>query len=177
MENYNSFDDFEELQLSEQEIEMLKGLRLLSMSNHFEYGRAIVGSMITNVFTNMQATRAAMPEELGLERGVRLFHSHTNKTPLSLRDLSILTNPAVVEVTVITIDGAIFRVMRTEEEYVSLEEFSEIASVVYDESNFDIMKYEGFIEWDEELRNYMAIKEQMYRIVRQFYWRAEGGRI
>ena len=58
-----------------------------------------------------------------------------------------------------------------------LEELRNTADLLANEANRTVIDYPGFFEWSLEERNYMAIREQAYRIAQHFGWTMEGGRI
>ena len=43
--------------------------------------------------------------------------------------------------------------------------------------DFEIMEHPNFYDWTVEERNYMAIREQAFRITQHYGWTMEGGRI
>ena len=59
----------------------------------------------------------------------------------------------------------------------SIEVFDSVVVDIAREVNRDIMSDPDFFNWSISERNFMAIREQAYRISREFGWTLEGGRI
>lgn len=62
-------------------------------------------------------------------------------------------------------------------EMPSLDVFDSVVTDIANTVNRDLIQDPNFFEWSIEERNYMAIREQAYRIAREFGWTLEGGRI
>ena len=176
MENYYDYSDFEPLSLTDEELALLKKLRSLSDRDGFEYGVAFADGVVTKIFTNGFANKVSVPNNI-YAGNIRLFHSHTIRSPLSPSDLFLLTNPRISEIAVITSDGSVFRAMVNGGIKPSEDEYYEDTDGLDDEVNFEMIERPEFNIWDIELRKYMASKEQMFRIARLFKWVIEGGRI
>ena len=52
-----------------------------------------------------------------------------------------------------------------------------LADGISEQVNRDMIDDPDFFDWSIEERNYMAIREQAYRIARYYGWTLEGGRI
>ena len=177
MEKYSDFNDCEELSLSDSDLGILERLYNLSKQAGIAHAAVVKDDELLTVLTNGLSDRVYIPESIRNMEHLRLFHSHTIETPLSPSDLSLLIAPGVDEVCVITKNRSIFRVMVNGGIKPEEEEYIEKTDGLDDEVNFDVMEYSDFYEWTYELRNYVATKEQMFRTVRLFRWRLEGGRI
>ena len=60
---------------------------------------------------------------------------------------------------------------------MSRSEFEEAIGEIQKRVDGDMLNHADFFEWSFEQRNYMAIKEQMYQIAREFGWTLRGGRL
>ena len=177
MENYNDFSDCEPLTLSDNDIIILQMLHVLSLNDGAEHAAVTTDGTSIREFTSGLPDRVRIPSEIGYSGDVRIFHSHTIETPLSPNDLMFLVTPCINEVCVITKERSIFRVLVNGGIKPDLDEYTEKTDGLDAEVNFDIMEHPCFWSWDMAMRNYMATKEQMFRTVRLFKWRLEGGRI
>lgn len=59
----------------------------------------------------------------------------------------------------------------------TLTEFLATKRMLENEANNTVVALPDFFSWTMEERNYMAIREQAYRIAQHFGWTMEGGRI
>ena len=176
-EHYHKCDDYEQLDLSEADINILNALYTMSKEDGMEHGAAIVDGERICTFTSNLPNKVCIPEEIKDVRSLRLFHSHTIDSPLSPNDLSLLTIPSANEVCVITTNRKVYRVLINGGIKPNYAEYIESTEGLDDEVNFDIMALPDFEKWDFPTRNHMAKMEQMFRTVRLFKWRLEGGRI
>ena len=173
----SNFSDYEELQLTDVEAQTLRELNTKALEENVEYGAGIINGSPTALFTSGEQNQIHIPGQLLHTNGVKLFHSHTNPTPLSLADLRILTNPNIKEIGVITINGDVYTVS-TNENIIELAEFEAASRIIRREVDFGLMgDYSEFFDWTVAQRQYMAIKEQAYRIARHFEWEMRGGRL
>lgn len=177
MEDIIEFRDCESLSLSKKDIDILIRLHELSLNDGVEHAAAIINDDVIQEFTSGFADKVYIPEEVRNTRTVRLFHSHTIETPLSPSDLTFLIAPGIDEVCVITKNRSVFRVLVNGGIKPDEREYIEQTEGLDDIVNFEIMDHPGFIDWDIDFRNYMATMEQLFRTVRLFKWRLEGGRI
>lgn len=162
--------------LTEQEADAFFSLHDKASENGKENAVAFVNGQMTEIFTSDFENRVGVPHELLEKQNVKIFHSHTNCTPPSGKDLEMLTNENVSEIGVITANGDIYTVSVGDGERPSLEEFHAVAKQIEKEADKAIMEYPGFYEWSFPQRNYMAIREKTYRIVRHFGWTMKGGK-
>ena len=177
MEYYFDFSDCEPLTISQDDLTVLNRLHELSSQYGNEYAIAIIDGVEMKEFTSELSDRVHIPDELRETGNVRLFHSHTIETPLSPSDLVFLSWPSVDDICVITKERSVFRVLVNGGIKPDTGEYIEMTDGLDDEVNFEIMGHPCFEDWDYDVRNYMATKEQMIRTARLFKWRLEGGRI
>ena len=76
-----------------------------------------------------------------------------------------------------TANGDVFTVSRGYGELVSEEVYDEIVSEIADKVDREIKTVNGFYDWTAPERNYMAIREQFFRICREFGWTMKGGKL
>ena len=174
----NDFSDYEKLSLSREEMDSLAGMRKLSESTGYEYScYSNANGKIIGLHTDKKANEVSVPKLEKNENNVTLLHSHTNVTPLSRADLSMLTDERVNGVGNIAINGDV-HVVRIGDGYrPEKEEYEYIASAKGDEADISIMNYPDYYEWTGEEKTYMAIREQEYLIARYFGWIIEGANI
>ena len=172
----NDFSDYEELTLTEQEADAFLSLHDKASENGKENAVAFVNGQMTEIFTSDFENRVGVPHELLEKQNVKIFHSHTNCTPPSGKDLEMLTNENVSEIGVITANGDIYTVSIGDGEHPLPEEFRMIEKQIQNEIDTAMVDYPDFWEWSIPQRNYMAIREKTYRIVRHFGWTIKGGK-
>ena len=173
----NNYDDFIPLDISHETKTHLAQLHKLAQENGFEYAQIIhdgnPGDIITSEDPN--GVKVEITEEDGF--GLSLLHSHTNETPLSRKDFRYFCNDQVDYVENIAINGDIFLASVGNGWRPTLEEFDRIVSQIAKEVDFDVMQMPEYGSWSPKERNYVAIREQTYRIARYFEWDLMGGNI
>jgi proteasome lid subunit RPN8/RPN11 len=116
-----------------------------------------------------------VPETFEDQSHLSLYHSHTNETPLSAPDLAYLVKPNVDCIAVRAINGDTF-VARVGAGYrPSKEEFEEVEDQIRRDVDISLLDDPEFHNWSLPERNYMAIREETYRLARHFGWTLEGG--
>lgn len=174
---YNGvFDDFRELNLSKEETTALSSLWTASKNTGHEYGVIIQNGVVGKPFTSGEANRIAI-NITGSGNGVTVLHSHTNATPPSATDFKWLIANEVDKIGVIGYNGDAYMAYVGDGEMPSLDVFDSVVTDIANTVNRDLIQDSNFFEWSIEERNYMAIREQAYRIAREFGWTLEGGRI
>lgn len=169
------FDDFEELNLSKIEEAALLSLHSAAMESGHEYGLIIEGGKTGALFTSNLSDTIQVKLD-GYGDGLTLLHSHTNATPFSIADFRYLLDKKVDKIGVIGYNNDIFMAYIGNGERPSLEEFSDIVDEIKREVTLSIRDYPNFYDWTVAERQYMAVREQAYRIARHFGWTMEGGR-
>ncbi len=174
-----NFDDVSELNISSRERQILSDLRSASDKNGYEYGTILneKGESL-GLITSNEHNSVRLPIDEAIKTGnVRIYHSHTNDTPLSSEDLFKLTEEKVESVAVTTANGDVFIVKRGNGYIPSKTEFDEFEKEAYNTSMEYAMNYPDFREMSSSEANYVAIREQFGLIVRHFEWSAEGGKL
>mgnify|MGYP001043611287 CR=1 FL=1 len=174
----NDFSDYEELTLTEQEADAFLSLHDRASENGQENILGFINGRRTEIYTSELEGKVEVPKEFldKNNQNVKIYHNHTNCTTPSGGDLEKLTYENVSEIGVITANGDIYTVSVGDGERPSLEEFHAVAKQIEKEADKAIMEYPGFYEWSFPQRNYMAIREKTYRIVRHFGWTMKGGK-
>ncbi len=173
----DDFTDFEPLTLEPEEKEALAGLRRLSDESGFEYGQAKTEKGFSKVFTSSIDNGVEVPKEFLDGRSVRLFHAHTNVTPLSGMDFRLLTNPGVNRMTVIASNGDVFSVCVGDGDRPTAGEFDDVMGWLRNDVDVGMVDWPEYFDWTPQELNYMSIREQAFRIARHFKWRLEGGKL
>ncbi|MGM9587828.1 MAG: hypothetical protein ACI3VA_10120 [Candidatus Limivicinus sp.] len=170
------FDDFAELNLSADEKNALRNLQSLSASSGYEYCIIIADGKASAPMTSKSKNSVEFLLD-NYPGKVTLLHSHTNATPLSASDLRLLLNEKVEKIGSIGYNGDVYIAYNNYGITPTSEEFDDFVRDLSVEVNTDMSNDPDFYHWSIPERNYMAIREQAYRIVRFFEWTMEGGRI
>jgi len=176
-----NFDDFSPLSISNDDIGVLKELSNLSTGNDYEYGEILFPGGHTEPFTSGMHDKVEIPLDTVDGNGLRLYHSHTNITPLSSDDFGFLCNERVDEIACIANNEDVFVARIGDGWRPTQEEYLEYLGQIRTEVDEDILSNpEGYgLNYDSspEERNYVGIREQAYRIARAFGWQIEAGNI
>ena len=109
--------------------------------------------------------------------GLTILHSHTNATTFSAVDFQKFVDKRVDKIGVIGYNNDVFVAQVGYGERSTLEDFAEAIKTISREADLEIMEHPNFFDWSIEERNYMAIREQAFKICRHYGWIIEGGRI
>lgn len=170
------FNDFQPLNISKTEADTFRYLRDSANKTGFEYGAVIENGKTGNIVTSSLPGAVKISLD-GHGNGLTVLHSHTNATPFSAKDFEWLLDSKVDKIGVIGYNGDAHVCYIGYGDRPPLEELRNTADLLANEANRTIIDYPGFFEWSLEERNYMAIREQAYRIAQHFGWTMEGGRI
>jgi hypothetical protein len=170
------FEDFAELDLSKEEAETLSALWLASKESGCEYGAVIGNGVISKPVTSNlpNAVKISLDD---YENGLTVLHSHTNATSPSATDFQWLLDPKVDKIGVVGYNADVYMAYIGDGEVPSLEDFQMTSAVIGNVVNQEIIDHPNFFDWTFEERNYMAIREQSFRIAQHYGWTLEGGRI
>lgn len=176
-----NFDDFSPLSISNDDIGILKELANLSTDKNYEYGEILYPGGHTEPFTSEKYDKVAIPLDTVDGNGLRLYHSHTNITPLSSDDFGFLCNERVDEIACIANNKDVFVARIGDGWRPTEEEYLETLTQIRTEVDSDILlNPEGYgLNYDSspQERNYVGIREQAYRIARAFGWQLEAGNV
>lgn len=167
------FSDYNELSLTETEEKAMRTLHDLSKKDDVEHLIVIKDGVASKPYDSGLEGRVKVPDSERDGNDIKLFHSHTNATPLSQADLQKFTWENVTSVGVIAVNGDTYVVNGYT---VAEAEFAEAAESISREVNSDLMMSEDFETMTLEQRNYVATRETFYRICRYFEWEMQGGR-
>lgn len=170
------FDDFKNLELSQEKKETLTALHNLAQKDDFEHGMAFYKGGKTEIQSQNDHNNVIIGVPIDAEE-VELLHCHTDESTLSLEDLSALIRSNVLSTTVITGNGDVWSANMGNGIKPSKKEFAEAAQICYDEAGRIVADNPEFSEWSYEERYYMLIREQMRGLGRYFEWDISGGRL
>lgn len=171
-----NFDDFQELNLSKAEVSAFSSLWNSSKESGYEYGVIIENGVAGELFTSGKQNGIDFNSDW-IGKNSELLHSHTNATPPSAKDFKCLIEHDIDKIGVIGYNGDAYMAYIGDGERPSIEVFDSVVVDIAREVNRDMMSDPDFFNWSISERNYMAIREQAYRISREFGWTLEGGRI
>ena len=106
-----------------------------------------------------------------------IYHSHTNVTPLSRRDMIKLYDKNIKKIGCITSNGDIFEI-EIGSGYIpdDYDEFDLSIHSIYNDICKEI-RSESNEKYSFSERCYYLIRETMYRVVRYYGWTIRGGNI
>lgn len=169
-----TFDDFSPLALSKQERAALEKLHKLCQADEYESAIKIVNGEVGEVVTSGAVGWVKTGDN---PPGTTLLHSHTNDTPFSAPDLRHLTNKNVEKIGVVSYNGDAWMAYVGDGDTPTGEEFDSVVSSIRREVDMDVCANYGAGEVSENDLQYIAIREQFFRICRHFKWTAEGGNL
>ena len=167
------FSDYNELSLTEAELDVMLTLHKMSEKDGIEHLIVIKDGVASKPYDSGLEGRVKVPDSEMDGSNIKLFHSHTNATPLSQADLQKFTRKNVTSVGVIAVNGDTYVVNGYT---VADDEFKEAAESISQEVNSDLLMSEEFLTMTIDQRNYVATRETFYRICRYFEWEMQGGR-
>lgn len=169
------YSDFSPLSINQEERAAFTQLRQASATNGYEYGQIFSGAGLTDVFTSSEPDKVLIDLSQVDGSGLSIYHSHTNATPLSSDDFRFLCNPRVDAVGNVARNGDVFVVRVGDGFRPTREDFDAVVARIRSEVDRDMLDDPDFWDWSIEERNYAAIREQAFRIAREFKWTLEGG--
>lgn len=170
----DTFDVFSPLDLSKQERTALEKLHKLCQADEYESAIKIVNGEVGEVVTSGAVGWVKTGDN---PPGTTLLHSHTNDTPFSAPDLRHLTNKNVEKIGVVSYNGDAWMAYVGDGDTPTGEEFDSVVSSIRMEVDMDVCANYGAGEVSENDLQYIAIREQFFRICRHFKWTAEGGNL
>lgn len=170
------FDDFAELNLTKSEAEALSTVWSKAKETGNEHGIVIENGVVSKLTTSGLPDAVKIPlDDYG--NNLTIIHSHTNATPFSAADFQKLLDKKVDKIGVIGYNADAYMAYVGNGERPNPKEFAEVAESIGNSVNFELLDHPDFYYWSVEERNYMAIREQAYRIAQHYGWTLEGGRI
>jgi hypothetical protein len=144
----------------------------------FEYGNTIVGGERGEPFTSNLSNRVEIPKDrIILGKRTEIYHSHTNATPPSGEDFYQLLRNGVDKIGVIGQNGDVFTVSIGKGIVPSVDEYKAFLDTIRIETYKTVSDMKGFENWTLLERHYMRVREQFFRIIREYKWKMEGGNI
>lgn len=170
------FSDYGELELTDTEKNAMLELRRLSDENDAEYGCNIFKGKMGVPYSSGKHNEVRVPENI-LEQGGKFFHSHTNYTPPSWKDLTFLLRDNVDEIGVIAYNKDTYTVSIGDGYKPSIEEFMQVEADIRKQVDESIPYWPNSETWTVEQMNYMGTREEFYRLCMHFGWSMKGGRL
>ena len=171
------FEDFKSLAISEEEKKELASLRALSASSGYEHATIYLSDGTTRRVTSEISDKVQIELKSEDGKGIQIFHSHTNVTPLSGNDFRFLCSEQVDTIGNIAINGDTYICRLGSGIRPTEKEFDEDKRRIAKEVDSDILEQAIINNWAPEEATYMAIREQAYRIARNYEWELEGGHL
>lgn len=170
----DDFADFNPLDLTDTEESALRDLFNESHKTETESLIKIVNGKRTEIITSHNENMVAVGT---IEPGTTLLHSHTNDTPLSVKDLEHLLNVNVDKVGVVSYNGDAWIAYIGAGDIPGMEEFKATAANISVEVTTEAMLDPINLGASENDLNYNAIREIFFRVCRHYKWTAEGGKL
>ena len=168
-------DDFDPLNLSEDEREKLRQLYYLSREQKFEFAVSKSDSGFSALFTSREENAVSIPTDWYSNGIISLYHSHTNGTLFSEKDFTFLFSGQVDKIVLVNSFGFVFVAHIDNGIIPTLDEYSDAVAEIMSSVSEDLFTRCDFWEWSEEKKFYEREKEISYRIARHFKWKYEGG--
>lgn len=170
-----AFDDFQPLDINKAEQSALTDLLSATQASGNEYCAIIENGKIGELHTSGLPNAVSIPlDKHG--SGLTVLHSHTNATPPSTTDFAELLNEKVDKIGVIGYNNDTYMAYIGNGWIPSNAEFDDAVKRIRNDATMAIMEDPNFYNWSVAERNYMAIREQAYRLALEFGWTLEGGR-
>ena len=171
---HNDFRDCEDLELSNFEKCVFMTLYNLSLKSGWEY-IAYVYENDTAIFqTDKIQNKVSVNNEL-IKEGVKLYHSHTSDSPISVVDLNQLYKEEVVSIGVVCKNKEIYKISIKDGYLPEMRELMEFTKNIKIDVYNTILQLETFGELTESEIIYMFYKERLFRVIREYGWTYEGG--
>ena len=170
------YNDFRELELTDEERADLTELRRLAVDTNSEHGMAVYQGGKTKIQTDNDHNMV----EIGFPKGsehVTLYHSHTDDSVLSPEDFKSVLNQDVDRDAVISANGDIWIVDFTTGIRPAKEYFDKAIAFLRDDVDRDLKNDPSYEEWSFDERYYMRGREIMLRTSRLFEWNLMGGHL
>ena len=172
----NNFDDYEKLEISDYEKKILLDLRKYSDNNGVEAIKVIYEGGETEICSNQLYGKVKIPNDVIGKKHIRIYHSHTDVSAMSMADMIKLTDANVDAVVLINKAYYVYVIEAVDSHRPAINEFTILYNQVNNEVINDLIDNEyGKITMSE--LNYMYVQEIMYRICRHYKWKIQGGKI
>ena len=173
----NNYDDFDKLSLSEIEKKSYKDLNNSSLENDNEAIQVFYENGNTEIIISPEHDKVQIPNDVIDKKHLKIYHSHTDISPLSRADMMKMHMKNVDKIGCITINGDIFEIEIGDgyrpDDY---DEFDITVNKIYNEIGSEIVMNPD-LEMNETENSYYLIRETMYRVSRYYGWTIKGGNI
>lgn len=171
------YSDFEPLLLEDEDRDSLLLMHNKAITNQFEYGQILYDEGSTELLTDDKYDTIHLPVEQTMGTNLKVYHSHTNPTPPSSADFRPLTLNKVKRIGVISGNGDVWLVEVGDGYRPTIEELNAYLRQLESNLPYELMNHPDFYDWTPEERNYMLIREKLYRTTREYGWKTMGGSI
>ncbi len=155
-------------------------IKLLNMTEAtgYEYVAYVYKNRKTIIRTSNEHGRVLLNDSLINENAVKLFHSHSSDSPFSLPDIKqLLFRQIVDEIGVACKNKDVFLLSAGNGYLPEYEDFVRFAKDIKQDILNTVSQIEGFDKMSMVERQYMFIKERLFRIVREYGWTYKGGKL
>ncbi len=174
---HGDYQDFKELDISEDTRKTLRELNGLAIETNEEHGLAVYQGGKTDIQTNHDHNRVTIYYPKNAKH-VEIYHCHTDDSVLSLEDIfESATKLNVDRECVISVNGDVWMIDYSEGIRPGEEEFKRAYKMCNDGAKLALEEDPAFNNWEFEERYYMLGRETMLRVARLFEWNIMGGDI
>ena len=171
------FDDCHLLNISKEERKVFTRIYDEVEKNGFEYGETITSEGTIPCYSTSNHSVVMNTDAID-ERGVKLYHGHTNDTLPSEKDLSrFIYDNKVEAIGVVTKNKDVFIVTVSDGYIPDIEEFSKIVKNARTVAEHNVLERYNLESLPEKQIEYLIIREKNIEIIRQLGWRIEGGKL
>ena len=144
----------------------------------YEYVEYVYKNRKTIIRTSNEHGRVLLNDSLINENAVKLFHSHSSDSPFSLPDIKqLLFRQIVDEIGVVCKNKDVFLLSVGNGYLPEYEDFVRFVKDIKQDILNTVSQIEGFDKMSMVERQYMFIKERLFRIVREYGWTYKGGKL
>lgn len=173
----NNYDDFDKLSLSNLEKKVYLNLNNLSLRNDKEAIQVFYEGGNTEIILSVEHDKVMIPKEISDKEHIRIYHSHTDISPMSRTDMLKMYIKNVEKIGCVSINGDIFEIeISNGYKPNNYYEFDRNISKIYNEIGSEIVMNPDNGMTDSE-NSYYLIRETMYRVSRYYKWTIKGGNI
>ena len=172
-----NFDDCHPLNISENDRAVFTRIYNEVDKSGFEYGEIITSKKTIPCYSTSDH-HVVMDTSTIDERGLKLYHGHTNDTLPSEQDLSRFIHDEKVDVIgVVTKNQDVFVVTIGDGYIPDRKEFEQITRNARTVAERNVIEQYNLDTLSEKQIEYLIIREKNIEIIRQLGWRIEGGKL
>jgi hypothetical protein len=169
------YSDFEPLNITDDERSSLIKLYNYTKNKNIEYACIVENGIPGEPFTSGEYDRVKIDLSDIETEHLKLYHSHTDDSPLSRKDFYKLVNPKVDAIGNVTMNEDVFIVEIGNGYRPTEEELKEVIDRIEVEVENEIIWTDAFQNAKKSERQYMTTREVAYRIAREFKFTMRGG--